>query len=259
MSKLNFIVVSVDHHHHHHQWLVPPYGRRILTTTLRDCILDQIRPTIPISGQSGTLYKSPICERTNEIRPSRWVPSSAPLSKNFLLHHNGLQDDSQRSTLISSNTDWLVRFAVRSIRTIRLQHHVSNEFILFLSSWWSVHISALYRKIKNTRVRTSLIFVCLVIAQSLHILFSFTIAFLAICTFLFTYFSQPTLLSTLGPRYVRLETTSTPAISATSGLLFLGRSIIVISVLDRSIYSPNVRPTASSLFSKFSISSTPGY
>lgn len=93
-----------------------------------------------------------------------------------------------------------VLWAVQGMRSILLQHHISNASILCLSLDFIVQDSDPYENTENTRVLVRVFLVFLVICLSFHIFVRFDIAVLASAIRLLISSSQPPLLVIRAPK-----------------------------------------------------------
>ena len=92
---------------------------------------------------------------------------------------------------------------------MRLQHHISNATILLRSALFRVQVSEAYKEIGNTRARTSLTLVVLVIPLSAQIFDRFVIAERAIANRCLISWLHPLYLVIRDPKKLNVETDST--------------------------------------------------
>ena len=122
----------------------------------------------------------------------------------------------------------LVLLITHVIRSIRLQHHISNALILRQSALVKVHVSQAYVAIGKIKALTKRTLVFLEIPMSAQILESFNIEDLAIAKRLRISFAQP---PSLTIRELRKLNCQLPMSAPGSVLPTLGPSQLILSFL----------------------------
>jgi hypothetical protein len=125
----------------------------------------------------------------------------------------------------------LVLLITHVIRSIRLQHHISNALILRQSAFVKVHVSQAYVAIGKIKALTKRTLVFLEIPLSAQTLESFNIEDLAIAKRLRISFVQPPSLTIREPRKLNWSAHSTSVPSTSSGWLLTSEPTFINLVL----------------------------